>query len=214
MLPPVLSSLAPPKPLPADPVVLLAPTAVSTPSVLSLLASQPSHYVSALLLGRRYILTARDILTVPKMKGVQPGDRIELTRILEVGSRDYTLRAMNLPPASSMAGVIVSGKKKSAAKRVAAAVGPLLTPPLARTLMTREGIPRDWQRHPDSLPALSSHVVQAHLVVLEHTKGSMFTVEKFKKRKGYRRALKSKLGFTKLRMGDISLGASEEGTSA
>lgn len=34
----------------------------------------------------------------------------------------------------------------------------------------------------------------------------MFEVEKFKKRKGYRRLLRFKLGFTKLRIGKIVIG--------
>ena len=67
-------------------------------------------------------------------------------------------------------------------------------------------MPRDWQRHPDSLPYLGEEVVRAELVVLEHTKGKMFEVEKFKRRKGYRRTLRSKLGFTKLRVGEIIFG--------
>jgi hypothetical protein len=33
----------------------------------------------------------------------------------------------------------------------------------------------------------------------------MFKVDKFKRRKGYRRSLRSKLGFTKLRVGEIKL---------
>jgi len=164
----------------------------SAPSPLSLLASQPSHYISALLLGRRYLLTPNDVLTVPKLKNVQPGDRIALTRILEVGSRDFTLRAQAAGPSHARGAV-------------AANAAPLLTPPMARSI-TRAGVPRDWQRHPDALPFLGEDVVRAELTVLEHVKGKMFEVEKFKRRKGYRRTLRSKLEFTKLRVGDIVLG--------
>ena len=53
---------------------------------------------------------------------------------------------------------------------------------------------------------LGEEVVQAELTVLEHVKGKMFEVEKFKRRKGYRRTLRSKLEFTKLKVGDIVLG--------
>ena len=175
------------------PLLLLTNHDHSTPSALSLLASQPSHYISALLLGRRYLLTPNDVLTVPKLKGVSPGTSISLTRILEVGSRDYTLRAAFPSPASSTS--------SSAASREA----PLLLPVGARSVV-RDGVPRDWQRHPDSLPYLGEEVVRAELVVLEHTKGKMFEVEKFKRRKGYRRTLRSKLGFTKLRVGEIIFG--------
>lgn len=164
----------------------------SSPSPLALLASQPSHYISALLLGRRYLLTPNDVLTVPKLKNVAPGDRIALTRILEVGSRDFTLRASAAGP-SLPRGNVLANKE------------PLLTPAMSRSIV-RDGVPRDWQRHPDSLPYLAEGVVSAELTVLEHTKGKMFEVEKFKRRKGYRRTLRSKLEFTRLKVGDIVLG--------
>jgi large subunit ribosomal protein L21 len=44
-------------------------------------------------LGKRYILTPTDVLTVHRIKDVKAGDILRLTRILELGSRDYTLRA-------------------------------------------------------------------------------------------------------------------------
>ncbi|KAM0756227.1 hypothetical protein T439DRAFT_320925 [Meredithblackwellia eburnea MCA 4105] len=179
----------------------------TAPSPLSILASQPSHYITALLLGRRYLLTTNDILTVPKLKGVKPGDVLALTRILELGSRDYTLRPavpLQLEQAEGEEGGNGGASAKSAALKANSA--PLLTPVMSRSVVRPGGIPRDWQRHPDSLPALDQAVVQATLTVLEHTKGKMFEVEKFKRRKGYRRKLKSKLGFTKLRVGDIILG--------
>lgn len=105
------------------------------------------------------------------MKNVRPGDRIQLTRILEVGSRDYTLRAAATAAASS-----------------ATTTTPTTAPLMARQpRLDENGVLRDWQRHPDSLPYLNSDVVNAELTVLEHTKGKMFQVEKFKRRKGYRR---------------------------
>lgn len=42
----------------------------------------------------------------------------------------------------------------------------------------------------------------------------MFEVEKFKKRKGYRRLLRFKLGFTKIRVGKIVIGGEEAGEAA
>ncbi|KAL7005427.1 hypothetical protein EMMF5_004981 [Cystobasidiomycetes sp. EMM_F5] len=60
---------------------------------LSLLRSQPSHYIVASLYQRRYLLTPRDILTVPRLKDVRVGDIVSLDRVHEVGSRDYTVRA-------------------------------------------------------------------------------------------------------------------------
>lgn len=68
----------------------------SPESALRLLKSQPSHYIIAQLHLRRYLLTPNDILTVPRISSLNVGDTIQLSRILEVGSRDYTLR----PPAA------------------------------------------------------------------------------------------------------------------
>ncbi|GAA5987975.1 hypothetical protein JCM5350_007841 [Sporobolomyces pararoseus] len=188
----VSSSLPPPLPHHTHPSTLAPPSKLaetsSVPdetSAISLLKTQPNHYVSALLMGRRYLLTKNDILTVPYLKQVPVGTKISLTRILEVGSRDYTLRAStSSPPPSSL----------------------LSRPPiLTQTQSSSSTIPRDWQRHPDSLPYLSNSLVSAELTVVEHTKGEMFQVDKFKRRKGYRRSLRSKLGFTKLKMGEIKL---------
>lgn len=84
------------------------PTSVDTHSALALLRSQPSHYIIASLFKSRYLLTPRDVLTVPRLKGVAVGDVIAFDKIHEVGSRDYTLRASEgqtlagatLPPAN------------------------------------------------------------------------------------------------------------------
>ncbi|GAA6020951.1 hypothetical protein JCM11491_001559 [Sporobolomyces phaffii] len=202
------SDLPPPLPHHAHPASLspsreLAETS-SVPdevSALSLLKSQPSHYVSALLMGRRYLLTPNDILTVPALKSLPVGSKIALTRILEVGSRDYTLRAAASPSSSS---VLRSAKAQSLAP--VSASSPLVARPAqARNVSAANGTPKDWQRHPDSLAYLDASLVAAELTVVEHTKGEMFQVDKFKRRKGYRRSLRSKLGFTKLRMGEIKL---------
>ncbi|GAA6002488.1 hypothetical protein JCM10207_001147 [Rhodosporidiobolus poonsookiae] len=201
------SQLPPPLPLHAHPSALnpqplpATSSTPSEPSALSLLASQPSHYVNVLLMGRRYLLTPGDVLTVPQLKGVTVGQRIALTRILEVGSRDYTLRASH-PPSHPNAQVTSAVSAQLSANRA-----PLdtLRPPMTRAIAV-DGVPKDWQRHPDSLPYLGEDVVRAELTVIEHTKGKMFEVDKFKRRKGYRRTLRSKLGFTKLRVGEIKLG--------
>ncbi|KAI5479144.1 mitochondrial large subunit ribosomal protein L49 [Pseudohyphozyma bogoriensis] len=194
------TSLPPPMPLQTHPNSL-NPTPFPAPesTALELLKSQPSHYVSALLMGRRYLLSPNDILTVPHVKNVKPGDTLALTRILEVGSRDYTLRAQPASPSAS---------SSSSAASLAANKADLLIPAAARSVVAN-GVPRDWQRHPDSLPYLGEDVVRAKLTVLEHTKGKMFEVEKFKRRKGYRRLLKSKLEWTRFRVGDIEIGPRE-----
>ncbi|KAF9031401.1 hypothetical protein BDZ89DRAFT_1064021 [Hymenopellis radicata] len=71
----------------------------STRNALELIRSQPSQYVVANLVGRKYVLTPRDILTVPRLRDVKVGDTLALDEILELGSREYTLRGNpTIPP--------------------------------------------------------------------------------------------------------------------
>lgn len=79
---------------------LPAPTDLK--SAFGLLKSQPSHYVVASLHQRRYLLTPKDLLTVPHLKGVRVGDIIRLSKIHELGSRDYTLRGTPIIPPESI----------------------------------------------------------------------------------------------------------------
>jgi large subunit ribosomal protein L21 len=64
----------------------------TTSSALNLIRSQPSQYVVATVAGRKYLLTPRDILTVPRLKDLRVGDVLALSEIHELGSREYTLR--------------------------------------------------------------------------------------------------------------------------
>ena len=69
-----------------------ASTSSDPQSALQAIKSQPSQYVVASLVGRKYLLTPRDLLTVPRLNDLKLGDTIALTDVSEVGSRDYTLR--------------------------------------------------------------------------------------------------------------------------
>ena len=77
-------------------------TPESTSSALHLICSQPSQYVIANFLGRKYILTPRDLLTVPRIPDVKVGDVLTLDAIEELGSRDYTLRGSPTIPTSKV----------------------------------------------------------------------------------------------------------------
>ncbi|KAH8593679.1 ribosomal protein L21-like protein [Bisporella sp. PMI_857] len=86
---------------PMLPKVPLAPPPPTTPlnistsitKMLPLLAAQPSHYISAHIHGRPYLVTAGDIVRLPfLMPGVSPGDILRLNRASSLGSRDYTLK--------------------------------------------------------------------------------------------------------------------------
>ncbi|KIY51087.1 hypothetical protein FISHEDRAFT_64601 [Fistulina hepatica ATCC 64428] len=121
----------------------------STSDALKHILSQPSHYIVATFAGRKYVLTPRDLLTVPHLRDVKVGDVLALDAIHEIGSREYTLRALN--------GVLPPGK------------------------------------------------VNVTATVIEHTKGPMEYIFKKKRRKGYKKTIQHKQGFTRLRIGDIEV---------
>ncbi|KAG0143530.1 hypothetical protein CROQUDRAFT_48702, partial [Cronartium quercuum f. sp. fusiforme G11] len=146
--------------LPSRPTLRASRTLPSSPrktieqaAALRLLAAEPSHYVVAFVLGKRYRLMQHDTLTVPHARDLRVGDVISLTRLTEAGSRSFTLRA---PPA------------------------PLSHQP-------RQGL------------------VSATALVVEHTRGKMLTVIKKKRRKGYRKTIKNKPYFTRLRISSIEV---------
>lgn len=74
----------------------------TTSSALNHIRSQPSQYVVATLAGRKYLLTPRDILTVPRLNDVRVGDVLALSEIHELGSREYTLRGNPVIPPSKV----------------------------------------------------------------------------------------------------------------
>ncbi|MCJ1479245.1 hypothetical protein MMC13_007930 [Lambiella insularis] len=58
-----------------------------------LLQVQPSHYITAHIHARPYLLTEGDTLRLPfHMPKVKPGDILRLDRASSIGSRDYTMR--------------------------------------------------------------------------------------------------------------------------
>ncbi|KAE9399918.1 hypothetical protein BT96DRAFT_1019226 [Gymnopus androsaceus JB14] len=64
----------------------------STASALELIRSQPSQYIVASVVGTKYLLAPRDVLTIPRLRDVKVGDVLALDEIHELGSREYTLR--------------------------------------------------------------------------------------------------------------------------
>ncbi|KAF8637631.1 hypothetical protein AX17_002700 [Amanita inopinata Kibby_2008] len=120
----------------------------STDAALDVIRSQPSQYVVATFAGRRYLLTSRDVLTVPRLRDVKVGDVLTLDKIHEIGSRDYTLRGNPVIPPSR---------------------------------------------------------VKVDATVIEHTKGTIESTFKKKRRKGYQKTIKHKHPFTRLRIGKIDL---------
>ncbi|KAF5355352.1 hypothetical protein D9758_006092 [Tetrapyrgos nigripes] len=74
----------------------------TTASALDLIRSQPSRYVVASVVGTRYLLAPRDLLTIPRLRDVKVGDVIALDEIHELGSREYTLRGNPVIPPSKV----------------------------------------------------------------------------------------------------------------
>jgi hypothetical protein len=83
------SKIPSPPPPPSKPLAL----SDSIKELLPLLAVQPSHYISAHIHGKPYLVTVGDIVRLPfHMPGVVPGDILRLNRASAIGSRDYTLK--------------------------------------------------------------------------------------------------------------------------
>jgi len=86
----------------SSPPSLSSPSSLSAPDLptaLHLLRQQPAHYAVASLQGRRYLLTPKDLLTVPRLKNLSVGEILRLDNVQELGSRDYTLRGEPSLPA-------------------------------------------------------------------------------------------------------------------
>jgi large subunit ribosomal protein L21 len=157
-LPPLLPASTPS--LPALP----STTSEAVSLIQSSSTPQLGRYVLARLHSRNYLLHPRDILTVPHLKGSPPpGTVLSLTRILQVGSRDFVIKAPE----------------------------PNKTSPFG-TQGDREVIPQQ--------------VAQCHLTVMEHTKSPMERKLLKKRRKGYKKTIEHKQGWTRLRVGDVFVG--------
>jgi len=84
-----LAKIPSPPPPPSKPLAL----SESIKELLPLLAVQPSHYISAHIHGKPYLVTPGDMVRLPfHMPGVVPGDILRLNRASAIGSRDFTLK--------------------------------------------------------------------------------------------------------------------------
>ena len=92
------------------------PTAgpIAPQSAEALLRSQPAHYAVVEVHRKRYLVTPGDLLTLPRIKDVNVGDVIRLTRVTEVGSRDFTLRAPWVPQVRDSTRFRLGGKVERA----------------------------------------------------------------------------------------------------
>lgn len=62
---------------------------------------------------------------------------------------------------------------------------------------------RDYTLQASDGQVLGDNCVQVSATVVEHTKGKLEKIVKFKKRKGYTKTIEHKAKYTRLRVGDI-----------
>jgi large subunit ribosomal protein L21 len=201
----------------------VSPTIVeSTQTALSLLRSQPVHYVVASIAGRTMVLHQQDLLTLPRLNDVEVGDVLELDRIHEVGSRDYTLRAQDSMSTRSRGAVAlmrrgVKSHELSLVERLQqVAIKDGIQGHILDAVMNADGSVKESQSwgarlKPNGLAhvgaVLNKDTVRVRCTVVEHTKGKMEYIVKKKRRKGYKRTIQHKQTYTRLRVEGIQLGA-------
>ncbi|KAH9462523.1 hypothetical protein MJO28_002702 [Puccinia striiformis f. sp. tritici] len=170
---------------------------IPSSKALGMLKSEENHYLVTFLVGKKYRLMVDDQVTVPHIKDLKVGDLIKLTRITEVGSRNFTLRAVGN-------GTVGHAKRETHApaasktlerKAKKLGVDPSELVREARTVCLKPEIPH----------YLDEELVHASAIVVEHTRGKMITVIKKKRRKGYRKTIKNKPYYTKIRLCEIKI---------
>jgi hypothetical protein len=171
---------------------------------LALLSAQPFHYVVASIVGRTMLLHERDLLSLPRIRDVQVGDVLELDRIHEVGSRDYTLRAQDSANTRSKgsATLLKRSVPVSNVPETVVSLGPSLVLPESQSWAAR--LRPGGLAHKGA--TLSKDIVRVRCTVVEHTKGPMEMIVKKKRRKGYRRTIRHKQTYTRLRVEAVQIG--------
>lgn len=148
------------------------------------------------------MLTPRDVFTIPRLRDVEVGDVIELERIHEVGSRDYTLRAQD--PMSTRKASGSSVLRSRFALCGEEALQEPGQPQLKESSSWATKLLPSGLAHVGAV--LPTSTVRARCVVVEHTKGALERILHFKKRKGYKKYVKHKQTYTRLRLEGIKFG--------
>ncbi|PWN32077.1 uncharacterized protein FA14DRAFT_112269, partial [Meira miltonrushii] len=186
----------------------------SKPEALALLRAQPVHYVVCSIAGRTLLLHERDLFSLPRLKDVSVGDVLELDRIHEVGSRDYTLRAQD-PISTRMKGAVALMRRSVPTESRASSI--LSNPEVREAINLDEPLKESQSWAARLRPSGLAHVgavlgpesVRVRCTVLEHTLGPMEVIVKRKRRKGYKRTIKHKQTYTRLRVEAIQIGQGE-----
>ncbi|RUS34963.1 hypothetical protein BC938DRAFT_477412 [Jimgerdemannia flammicorona] len=81
-----------PQAQPASSTTALATLDATTKDAVSLLRSQLRYYAIVEIMGRPHLITKNDLVIVNRLLDVEVGDVVELNRVRELGSRDYTIK--------------------------------------------------------------------------------------------------------------------------
>lgn len=181
----------------------------TTRELLPLLQSQGPHYITAHIHGNPYLLTQGDTVRLPfHMHGVEPGDVLRLDRAVNLGSREYTLKAPAPTP-----------KLKSPTKNTSSTLDPT-TGSLASHSRTMLG--DNAAEGPEGVPHFIPHIAkgkfsyiddrlfECRAVVMGVESEPLRIKEKTKRRQRHVRKVKSKHRFTILRIKEVRIKSIEE----
>ncbi|KAM3415526.1 Homocitrate dehydratase [Cercospora zeina] len=177
--------------------------------LLPLLQSQGPHYITAHIHGFPYLVTQGDTVRLPfHMHGVEPGDVLRLDRAVNLGSRDYTLKA----PAPA-------AKLKSPTKSTYSTLDPTTgslasysrTMPADSTTEAPEGVPH-FIPHiaKGKFSYIDDRLFECRAVVMGVESEPLRIKEKTKRRQRHVRKVKSKHRFTILRIKEVRIKSIEE----
>lgn len=215
-----------PQDLTQSPSRLPAPSSQSSPATLSpsirellpVLQAQGSHYITAHIYDRPYLLTAGDTVRLPfLMHGVEPGDVLRLNRASNIGSRDFTLKAASKGP-----------RQKSPTATTTAIVDPtpgsyltstsrVMPTPRPSASMERPGAEAKTpvphfvaNQAKGKMPYLDDRLFVCRAVVMGVESEPLRTKEKTKRRNRKTKTVKSKHRFTVLRIKELRVRSLEE----
>ncbi|KAI5369426.1 Putative ribosomal protein L21 [Septoria linicola] len=203
------ATAAPPSPPLASRTQSSLKLSQSLRDLLPVMQSQSPHYLTAHIHGNPYLITQGDTVRLPFcMHGVEPGDVIRLDRAVNLGSRDYTLKA----PASTP-------QLKSPTKAAAATLDPT-----TGTLATHSRlVPReDAAENPEGVPHFIPHIAkgkfsyvddrlfECRAVVMGVESEPLRIKEKTKRRQRHVRKVKSKHRFTILKIKELRIKSVDE----
>ncbi|KAF2210859.1 hypothetical protein CERZMDRAFT_44423 [Cercospora zeae-maydis SCOH1-5] len=169
--------------------------------LLPLLQSQSPHYITAHIHGNPYLVTQGDTVRLPfYMHGVEPGDVLRLDRAVNLGSRDYTLKAPAPAP-----------KLKSPTRSTYSTLDPT-TGSLASYSRT---LPADSATEaPEGVPHFFSYIddrlFECRAVVMGVESEPLRIKEKTKRRQRHVRKVKSKHRFTILKIKEVRIKSIDE----